>query len=455
MKHLRLLCALLAFSFASLFAQSNPLPLLYQLSPPSVVPNHPNFSLSVQGTGFVPGATVLWNNKPLITTFVSSSLLKAIVTGQPSPRSAAITVENPKGSASNVIYFLVRMPSSTIPLALDPSPIEAGVPTVADFNGDGAPDILIDGAYHEGTYYIDTYLGDWEGGFSRVKGQRANFPAMVEWPNPVGDFNHDGKMDVALASGINETPVTQIYFGDGTGKVRGANIRGVDGTGAAADMNGDGELDFVTNVFDGSFTYLNLYVESQNSYQWAGGATLGEGLLAGSPVVGDFNNDGKLDVVMTGENIVRVFLGNGDGTVQPEVDYAVPSAHMVSAIADLNGDGNLDIVTNGACVLLGNGDGTFTQGHCGWGITYPYGSLVVADFNGDGKLDVATIDESSSLLILLGFGDGTWALPITFDLSQAGTGWGNSTFGVADFNDDGKLDFVIGGITSSVVLLQR
>jgi VCBS repeat protein len=79
----------------------------------------------------------------------------------------------------------------------------------------------------------------------------------------------------------------------------------------------------------------------------------------------------------------------------------------------------------------------------------------------DGRLDVIstgveTGSQDDFLSILLGNGDGTFQTPINYDLGQYGNqGWGNSTFGVADFNNDGKLDFAIGGISSSIVLLQR
>jgi len=83
-------------------------------------------------------------------------------------------------------------------------------------------------------------------GFSKVKGGRSSaFGAFVQWPTAVADFNHDGKLDVALSSGNEAPDVTSIYLGDGAGKFTGLKIRGVDGQGAVADMNGDGELDFV------------------------------------------------------------------------------------------------------------------------------------------------------------------------------------------------------------------
>jgi hypothetical protein len=172
-------------------------------------------------------------------------------------------VANAKGIPSNVIYLPVQAAAATVTLGLDSIPIERGVVTVADFNGGGTADILVDGAYAEGTYYIDTYLGDGRAGFSKVRGGRQDeFGAAVEWPNPVADFNHDGTMDLALVSGIEAPVVTQIFLGDGAGKVNGVKLS-VDGEGVAADINGDGTLDLVTNAADGFFNYLHINVNDK------------------------------------------------------------------------------------------------------------------------------------------------------------------------------------------------
>ena len=114
------------------------------------------------------------------------------------------------------------------------------------------------------------------------------------------------------------------------------------------------------------------------------------------------------------------------------------------AVADLNGDGKLDIIeaNNGVTVLLGNGDGTFqsarqfTAGGLGSST-----SVAVADFNGDGKLDVAITDSSTdSVYTLLGNGDGTFQTAKQF---VTGTGVTPVSIVAADFNGDGKLDVVV------------
>jgi hypothetical protein len=181
-----------------------------------------------------------------------------------------------------------------------------------------------------------------------------------------------------------------------------------------------------------------------------------------SVVVADLNGDGKPDLLTTTTNAggdVSVLLGNGDGTFQAMVPYPLNADYQSPAIvADVNGDGKPDVLvgsfscTNGTSaygcvsVLLGRGDGTFENV-----VTYNSGApvggwLAVADINGDGKLDLiaengcATICSApGSLGVLLGNGDGTFQPVVTYSSGAAGTSW----VGVADLNGDGKPDLVV------------
>jgi FG-GAP-like repeat/Abnormal spindle-like microcephaly-assoc'd, ASPM-SPD-2-Hydin len=150
-----------------------------------------------------------------------------------------------------------------------------------------------------------------------------------------------------------------------------------------------------------------------------------------SVAIGDFNNDGVPDLAIASVNQpgpeVQIYLGRGDGTFRSPATYDVGTGTGPIAVADLNGDGNLDlVVVNGACpndvcydsvsVSFGNGDGTF-----GNPLTYstPPGpsAVILGDFNGDGKLDIATLNRSDYTAtcdcvgILLGNGDGSFQEP--------------------------------------------
>lgn len=177
-----------------------------------------------------------------------------------------------------------------------------------------------------------------------------------------------------------------------------------------------------------------------------------------SIVTGDFNGDGKLDFAHVnydggGAGSVNVFLGNGDGTFTEKGTYATGSGPDGLAVADVNGDGKLDLVTANdtgysVSVLLGNGDGSF-QTH----VDYSTGSasfphwVTIADFNGDHAPDIAVANEGLNTVgVLLNNGDGTFGTMASYATSLE-----PYSVAAADFRHDGKIDLAVTGWYYNVV----
>ena len=180
-------------------------------------------------------------------------------------------------------------------------------------------------------------------------------------------------------------------------------------------------------------------------------------------VVGDFNSDGNLDIAVASfsafasicssqcESLVSILLGNGDGTFRPHMDFVTGGLTPFGmAVGDFNGDGKLDLVIANAqvpneavSVLLGNGDGTFQPP-----VNYSTGgspdSVAVGDFNGDGKPDLAVVSSTiggvggSYLSILLNRGDGTFQAPVSYATADV-----PSSVFVSDLNSDGRPDLIV------------
>ncbi len=303
--------------------------------------------------------------------------------------------------------------AKSYPVGTNPSAIAVG-----DFNGDGKPDIAV---ANTGSSSVSILLGNGDGTFQpAVNFSAGNSPTAVA----VGDFNADGKLDLAvLQPGDSRNSVAgsvSVLLGNGDGTFQAPKTIALTASAAAmavADFNLDKKSDLAVSSFDAS------------------------------------NKPGTLSI----------FLGNGDGTFQPAKQTSVPNvANGAFAAADFNGDSKPDVAvftSAGILILLGNGDGTFLPGVT-VAVALTPNSLLTGDFNHDARVDLFVRSSGffclfpgefcanvTGLSAFLGNGDGSFrkeqniaSAEIPIDpLGQVG-GTIIDSPAVGDFNGDGKLD---------------
>jgi len=396
---------------------------------------------------------------------------------------AAPTESRGAGQPSENGGFGGYLGTSGPPLFMPTVPYDSGGYTgksiaVADLNGDGKLDLVIgnecassgctDGAS------VGVLLGNGDGTFQTAVAYRTGgtsgpfFPVSIA----IADVNGDHKPDLVVANGGSNTVAVLLGKGDGT--LQPAVTYGSGGmypvSVAVADVNGDGKPDlFVANECadnncDGSVGVL--LGDGDGTFQPA--VTYIAGLYAISVAIADVNGDGKPDLLVATNYLkcngglcetsgeVGVLLGNGNGTFRSAVTYDCGGRYPYSlTVADLNGDGKLDLVTADswsatAGVLMGNGDGTFQAA-----VTYSSGetpvaaisSVAVADVDGDGHPDLLLTIQSmgsngnngGAVSVLLGNGDGTFQAAVEY------ASGGYQTLGVAvgDVNGDGRPDVLL------------
>ena len=176
---------------------------------------------------------------------------------------------------------------------------------------------------------------------------------------------------------------------------------------------------------------------------------------------GDFNNDGKLDLVVANQtgNNVSILSGNGNGTFGAPTNYAAGNGPRAVVTGDFNGDGKIDIAVadaagNNISVLLNNGSGGFNPRVAYNAGTNPL-ALVAGDFNGDGRTDLAIANyQDNSITVLAGNGDGTFGNAQTFSVSPAvNVGTGPNAIVAGDFNGDQKIDLAVSDAGGGVSIL--
>jgi hypothetical protein len=357
---------------------------------------------------------------------------------------------------------------------------------IADLNGDGKLDLALD------TAGVTTFLGNGDGTFGGIAGAVVSGDGGIQ-DFTLADFNGDGKLDLAAQNSNGDVELAQ---GNGDGTFHATPVLYSSTTPvlnpqdfsvlAAGDITGSGNVGLVGGygpILSGSPNVLSGLPNGKGGFNYVVALPTGAPRTYVFPVLGDFNGDGKQDIILSEESslsgqnsIVAVALSNGDGTFGTPVNVPLSVALQcgISAVAagDVNGDGKLDLVIayggdmgcefsntlpSGYLVALGNGDGTFKTA------TFtPSGeslyTLALAPYHGPGKpLDMVVSDAGTppegvppvisagvnpSVSILPGNGDGTFGAPVAL---------ADNLYLVVlqlltdDYNQDGKADLTFFG----------
>lgn len=315
----------------------------------------------------------------------------------------------------------------------------------SDFNHDGDKDVAMPADMNT----IAVLLGDGTGGFgSPVEFTVENNPLNLA----VGDFNNDTHIDLVMSHFSIGSTMT-LLLGDGTGGF-GAPLTfelGFSGSWGinVGDFNEDGNADVIVTS-----TTFGMAILLGNG---AGGFSAAVNYSTpGAPsfiAIRDVNNDSHQDLAIAnqGGNNVSVFIGTGTGSFNSAVNYPVQTSPIGISIDDFNQDGKMDIaaanlLSKSVSVLQGDGLGNF-----GSAVNFNTGGesvgLLTNDFDNDGVKDIAiTNRDVNSVSILRGNGAGGFEPPLTFS-----TGEGPRGITLADFNSDGRNDLATAGYTSGIL----
>ena len=334
-------------------------------------------------------------NKENLPVNIQFSIVTADFNGDGIPDLASAAGEN------TVAVFLGTGDGTfTGPFTVTGPPYAFDQMAVGDFNDDGIPDLAV-------TSYVNSdvtiLLGNGDGTFATVS--QTLSAGLAPTSIAVADFNRDGILDLAMSSLADNVVTVLLGNGDGTFRV---GTPATAGTGsisyglAVGDFNGDGKIDVAVSDSDLGSSVVNSNIVNILLGNGDGTFTLsskspatGQNPYGGT--VADFNADGNLDLAIPNEldGTVTVLLGKGDGTFNTVPETSATGGTPVQlAVGDFNGDGIPDLAAanffgNNVAILLGNGDGTFTVDPLspipGLGLA----AAAVGDFNGDGLSDLA------------------------------------------------------------------
>src|SRR5438034_1180689 len=291
-----------------------------------------------------------------------------------------------------------------------------------------------------------------------VSAQPVQFSAHRDYPSgygpasiATGDVNGDRIQDLAVANQLDDTVAVLLGNVDGSFQRPVSVYLGPNSSPCSVgigDFNRDGRLDLAV-ANSGANTVSILPGNGDGTFQPA--LSLAAGTGPASLAVADFNGDGKSDLAVanTGSNDLSIILGNGDGTFQPLRDFDAGSGPTAVVTGDFDGDGRQDLaIANGGSagmdgastvsVLAGAGDGTFGAPRA-FAVGSVSSALAAGNFNGDAISDLAVANSySTTVSVLLGTSVGSFPAALTLNVGLNPEG-----LTTADFNGDGHPDLAV------------
>jgi photosystem II stability/assembly factor-like uncharacterized protein len=428
--------------------------LLSVSSNPSTFGQAVTLTAAVASNGAVPQGTVAFRDGPAIlghasldAAGVASISIGSLATGSHSLTAFYEPTAAFASSASNSLRLRITDPDACGSLSSATNYASGIFPAsiaVGDFDNDGKLDLAVAA---NGTG-VEVLRGNGDGTFlAPVNHAAGTNPRSVA----VGDFDGDGAEDLAVAN--ENSGDISVLLGNGNGTFHAPVSYPAGNKPFAAsvgDLNLDGKLDIAVANYFGKTVSL-LFGNGDGSF-----APHTDHSVDAQPTgvaIADLNHDGKPDLAVAGPGIA-VLVGDGTGGFAAAVNYPTVGGGFGLALDDFDGDGNLDAAVANAggtavSILRGNGDGTF-QGPVTYFAGNPYG-VAVGDFNGDGKPDLVTANANlNSAALLLGVGDGTFTPPTSY-----ATGTTPFFVTVADLDSDGRPDAVVANINSGNVSMLR
>ncbi|MBX7218649.1 MAG: FG-GAP-like repeat-containing protein [Blastocatellia bacterium] len=327
----------------------------------------------------------------------------------------------------------------------------------ADFNRDGNPDMAVT---NSNSNTVSILLGNGVGGFTA-----AASPTTGTFPLGIisGDWNKDGKPDLAISN--NTAQSVTILLGNGNGGFAAAagspvTVGASPNQLATADFNLDGNPDFVV-LNSGPDNATILLGNGSGGFSASAGSPVTLGSSPNDVVIGDFNRDGRPDFATSNfaSDSVSILLGNGAGSFSAASGSPLTGFDGVNrlAVGDFNRDGRADLavasnLATTLSILLGNGNGTFTQAAGSpVAIGSNFASLNTDDANRDGNLDLLLMLGNNTLDVLLGNGSGGFTQNVTTVAGSTNA----KRAALADFDKDGKTDYAltIGDSSGRVIVL--